>query len=172
MATDQSTRYIFLVDDEPIQNEMLKDYIGERFPYKIKTFESGEDAIKELSLNPAIAVLDYHLNSHLPNAQNGVEVLKSFKEMSPETQVIMLSGQDKLEVAIDSMKYGAYDYVIKGETAFSRMENILNNINELRSVRESNNTYKKVIGMLGIAIVVVLVLSVYLVLKFRSYSGI
>ncbi len=172
MATDQSTRYIFLVDDEPIQNEMLKDYIGERFPYKIKTFESGEDAIKEISLNPAIAVLDYHLNSHLPNAQNGVEVLKSFKEMNPETQVIMLSGQDKLEVAIDSMKYGAYDYVIKGETAFSRMENILNNINELRSVKETNNTYKKVIGMLGVAIVIVLVLSVYLVMKFKSYSGI
>jgi DNA-binding NtrC family response regulator len=171
MATDQSTQYIFLVDDEPIQNEMLKDYIGERFQYKIKTFESGEDAVKELSLNPAIAVLDFHLNSHLPNAQNGVEVLKMVKQMSPATQVIMLSGQDKLEVAIDSMKYGAYDYVIKGETAFSRMENILNNINELRSIKESNNTYKRVIGMLGVAIVVVLIISVVLVFKFRSYSG-
>src|ERR1700744_75744 len=101
MATDQNSRYIFLVDDEPIQNEMLKDYIGDRFPYKIKTFESGEDAVKELNLDPAIAVLDYHLNSHLPDAKNGVEVLKMFKEMSPNTQVIMLSGQDKLEVAID-----------------------------------------------------------------------
>jgi two-component system OmpR family response regulator len=171
MATDQSTQYIFLVDDEPIQNEMLKDYIGERFQYKIKTFESGEDAVKELNLNPAIAVLDFHLNSHLPNAQNGVEVLKMVKQMSPATQVIMLSGQDKLEVAIDSMKYGAYDYVIKGETAFSRMENILNNINELRSIKDSNNTYKKVISMLGVAIVIVLIISVVLVFKFRSYSG-
>ena len=171
MATDQSTRYIFLVDDEPIQNEMLKDYLSERFQYKIKTYESGEDAIKDLNLDPAIAVLDFHLNSHLPNAQNGVEVLKMFKEMSPSTQVIMLSGQDKLEVAIDSMKYGAYDYVIKGETAFSRMENILNNINELRSIKETNSMYKKVIGMLGVAIVIVLIISVFLVFKFRSYSG-
>jgi two-component system, OmpR family, response regulator len=170
MATDQSTRYIFLVDDEPIQNEMLKDYIGERFPYKIKTYESGEEAIRDLNLDPAIAVLDFHLNSHLPNAQNGVEVLKKIKEMKPETQVIMLSGQDKLEVAIDSMKYGAYDYVIKGETAFSRMENILNNINELRSVKAANNTYRKIIAMLGLAIVIVLLISAYLVVKFKSYS--
>jgi len=170
MATDQNTRYIFLVDDEPIQNEMLKDYIGERFQYKIKTYESGETAISDLNLNPAIAVLDFHLNSHLPNAQNGVEVLKKVKELSPDTQVIMLSGQDKLEVAIDSMKYGAYDYVIKGETAFSRMENILNNINELRSVKASNSTYKKIITMLGVAIVIVLLISVFLVIKFKSYG--
>jgi two-component system OmpR family response regulator len=172
MATDQSTRYIFLVDDEPIQNEMLKDYLGERFQYKIKTYESGEAAISDLNLDPAIAVLDFHLNSHLPNAQNGVEVLKKVKELSPSTQVIMLSGQDKLEVAIDSMKYGAYDYVIKGETAFSRMENILNNINELRSIKAANNSYKKIIGMLGVAIVIVLLISVFLVIKFKSYSGI
>src|SRR5580698_4535654 len=141
MAADQSTRYIFLVDDEPIQNEMLKDYLGERYQYKIKTYESGETAISDLGLDPAIMVLDFHLNSHLPNAQNGVEVLKKVKEICPATQVIMLSGQDKLEVAVDSMKYGAYDYVIKGETAFSRMENILNNINELRSIKAANNAY-------------------------------
>jgi DNA-binding NtrC family response regulator len=166
MAADQGTRYIFLVDDEPIQNEMLKDYLSERFEYKIKTYESGEDAVKDLNtLNPAIMVLDFHLNSHLPNAQNGVEVLKQVKEMNPSTQVIMLSGQDKLDVAVDSMKNGAYDYVIKGETAFSRMENIFNNIEELQGLKAANNSYRKVIGFLGAAIVAIIALSVYLYSK-------
>ena len=163
MATEQSTRYIFLVDDEPIQNEMLKDYISERFQYKIKTFESGEDALKNMDLNPEIIVLDFHLNAHLPDAQNGVEVLKKIKELHPATQVIMLSGQDKLEVAVDSMKYGAYDYVIKGETAFSRTENILNNINELHNIKDAAASYKKVITALWIALAAVLGISVYLV---------
>ena len=166
MAADQSTRYIFLVDDEPIQNEMLKDYLSDRYQYKIKTYESGEDALKDLNtLNPVIMVLDFHLNSHLPTAKNGVEVLKNVKAMSPATQVIMLSGQDKLEVAVDSMKNGAYDYVIKGETAFSRMENIFNNLNELRGLREANNSYKKVIMWLGVAIAAVVAFSVYLTYK-------
>ncbi|GAA4465335.1 hypothetical protein GCM10023093_17350 [Nemorincola caseinilytica] len=163
MATEQSKTIIFLVDDEPIQNEMLKDYIAERFNYDIRTFESGESAIRELSVGPQIVVLDFHLNSHLPDAQNGVEVLKKIKQARPETQVIMLSGQDKLEVAIDSMKFGAYDYVIKGETAFSRMENILNNINELRSIKAANQSYKKVISFLQIAIFIVVLISVFLV---------
>ena len=160
MAVEQSKQFIFLIDDEPIQNEMLKDYIAERFQYKIKTYGSGEDAMKEMNLKPDIIVLDFHLNAHLPNAQNGVEVLKKIKEVHPAAQVIMLSGQDKLEVAVDSMKYGAYDYVIKGETAFSRMENILNNLNELSALKEANTTYKKIITFLCVAIGVVILVSI------------
>jgi two-component system OmpR family response regulator len=162
-----SNRYIFLVDDEPIQNEMLKDYLSERFDYRIKTYESGEDAMKDMHLNPEIIVLDFHLNAHLPNAQNGVEVLKKLKDNFPHTQVVMLSGQDKLDVAVDSMKHGAYDYVIKGETAFSRMENIISNIIELHSIKSANNNYKKVITFLCIAIAGVILLSVYMVKRFR-----
>ena len=120
MATDK--RYVFLVDDEPIQNEMLKDYLNERFLYDIMTFESGEDMLKNMHLNPEIVVLDYHLSAHIPNAKNGVEILKTVKEQYPTVQVIMLSGQDKINVAVDSMKYGAYDYVIKGETALDKFK--------------------------------------------------
>lgn len=167
MAIEQSSQYIFLVDDEPIQNEMLKDYLSERFKYKFKTYESGEAAIKDLDLDPAMIVLDFHLNAHLPDAKNGVDVLKEIKELKPHSQVIMLSGQDKLDVAVDSMKYGAYDYVIKGETAFSRMENIINNINILGNVKEANNTYKKIITGLCVALGVIVLLSLFLVSRLK-----
>ncbi len=160
MATDK--RYIFLVDDEPIQNEMLKDYLSERFLYEIKTFESGEDMLQQMHLNPEIVVLDFHLSAHIPNAKNGVEILKAVKDQYPDIQVIMLSGQDKIDVAVDSMKYGAYDYVIKGETAFSRMENILNNVSELHKVKTINKAYKRTISFLTGSIVIVVALAIYL----------
>ena len=167
MAIDQSTQYIFLVDDEPIQNEMLKDYLSERFDYKIKTYDSGEGAVKDLQLNPQVIVLDYHLNAHLPNAQNGVEVLKTIKEMHPDAKVIMLSGQDKIEIAVDSMKYGAYDYVIKGETAFSRMENIINNIDELTNIKAANKTYRAIITSLIVGLIFIILLSIFMVMRLR-----
>lgn len=161
MAT-ASKRYIFLVDDEPIQNEMLKDYLNERFVYEVKTFDNGEDMLQNMHLNPEIVVLDYHLNAQNPSAQNGVEILKKIKDKYPDVQVIMLSGQDKIDVAIDSMKYGAYDYVVKGETAFSRTENILNNISELHRVRTINKAYKRTITFLTIALILIIGLAVYL----------
>jgi two-component system, OmpR family, response regulator len=159
----QSNRYVFLVDDEPIQNEMLKDYISERFQYKLKTYDNGEDALKDMALDPEIVILDYHLNAHMSKAQNGVEILKKIKEVAPATQVVMLSGQDNMEVAIDSMKYGAYDYVIKGETAFSRMENVLNNITDLHFMQAANRGYKKIIGFLIAAIVAIVIISAILI---------
>ena len=167
MAAEHKTQYVFLVDDEPIQNEMLKDHISSKFDYILKTYDNGEDAIRDMNLKPAIVVLDFHLNSHIPNAQNGVEVLKKMKELSPHTEIIMLSGQDKIDVAIDSMKHGAYDYVIKGETAFSRMENILNNIIELHSIKAANSTYRKIITAMAAALGVIVLISLYLVRKLR-----
>ncbi len=169
MATE-NTRYMFLVDDEPIQNEMLKDYLSERFLYTIKTFDNGEEAVNNLSLNPEIIVLDYHLNAHLPNAKNGVDILKMIVERAPSAQVIMLSGQDKIDVAIDSMKYGAYDYVVKGETAFSRIENVINNVSELHKVKTINNAYKKTIIFLSVVIGLIVLLALYLTFFTSAFS--
>ena len=169
MATN-SKQVIFLVDDEPIQNEMLKDYIAERFLFDIKTFENGEDALKNMNLNPEIVVLDFHLSAHNPNAKNGVDILKEIKEKYPDVTVIMLSGQDKLDVAIDSMKYGAYDYVVKGETAFSRTENIINNIRELHSMKDTNGAYKRTIILLSVIIGLIVLLAVYLNFFTTAYT--
>jgi DNA-binding NtrC family response regulator len=161
MATT-SKRRIFLVDDEPIQNEMLKDYLSERFLYDINTFDTGEEALKNMNLNPEIVVLDYHLNAHRSDVKNGVEVLQAIKEKHPNVQVIMLSGQDKLDVAVDSMKYGAYDYIVKGETAFSRMENVINKASELHRAKTIAGAYKKTITLLGVAFVVVILVAIWL----------
>jgi DNA-binding NtrC family response regulator len=169
MATEHK-RYIFLVDDEPIQNEMLKDYLAERFLYNIKTYDNGEDALKHMHLKPEIVVLDFHLSAHKPDAKNGVQILKQIKEKHPDTQVVMLSGQDKIDVAIDSMKYGAYDYVVKGETAFSRMENVLNNVSELHKVRTINSAYKKTITFLAIVIGLIIIVALYLYFNTDAYS--
>jgi two-component system, OmpR family, response regulator len=161
---EQNNQYIFLVDDEPIQNEMLKDYLSERFQYNIKMFNNGDAAIKDLELHPEIVILDFHLddNEHI---KDGLEVLKKMKELKPQLKVIMLSGQDKLDVAVDCMRYGAYDYVTKGETAFSRIENILNNISELQASKTLNKLYKNIILFLGVMVLGILAITLLFLRK-------
>jgi two-component system OmpR family response regulator len=163
MATS-TKRYLFLVDDEPIQNEMLKDYLNERFLYEVKIFDNGEEALQHMSLNPEIVVLDYHLSGHNSDAKNGVEILKQLKDGYPGTQVIVLSGQDKIDVAVDTMKYGAYDYVVKGESAFSRIENVINNASELHKMRTINKGYRNTILMLSIVIALITLGAIYFIL--------
>jgi len=166
MAT--SKRYIFLVDDEPIQNEMLKDYLSERFAYDLKVFDNGEDALQHMSLHPEIVVLDFHLSGHNKNARNGVDILKEIKDKYPDTQVIMLSGQDKIEVAVDSIKYGAYDYVVKGETAFSRMD-VFNNIGEFQKMKLVNKGQRMIITILSLVVIAAVLLAIYLGVFTNAY---
>lgn len=164
MATN-ALQTIFLVDDEPIQNEMLKDYLAERFNFNFRLFDNGEEAINNLNLNPAIVILDYHLNAHKAEAKNGVQILADVKDKNPNAQVIMVSGQDKIQVAVDSMKYGAYDYIVKGETAFARMENTIKRINELEESKYAYDASKKSIRFLIIAMVCIIVLSAILLMN-------
>lgn len=161
MANNVSERYLFIVDDEPIQNEMLKDYLTERYLYKVIAFESGEAALQQMHLNPEIVVLDYHLNGTNTNAANGISVLKAIKDKNPETQVIILSGQDKIEVATDTMKFGAFDYVVKGESAFARVENVINNASEIHKIKVINQSQKRAITFLVIVISLIVLFSIY-----------
>ncbi len=154
-------RYVFLVDDEPIQNEMLKDFLSERYTYEIKVFESGEEALANMHLHPEIVVLDYHLNAHLNDAKNGVDVLKEIKDKYPDVQVIMLSGQDKIDVAVDTMKFGAFDYIVKGESAFPRIENVINNASEIHKLKVINEGYKRTITLLTIVIGLIVIGAVF-----------
>ena len=123
---------VFLVDDDKIYLTTLEHYIVKQLKIKmqIDSFTNGEDCLKEVEKNPTIEVviLDYYLNTELPNAMNGLEVLKKIKEINSEIIVVMLSAEDKLEIAIDCITYGAYEYVVKTETAFIRTENILKNL--------------------------------------------
>lgn len=128
----RNTISVFLVDDDKLYLTALARYLHKQFKIKIgiEPFTNGEDCLKEIEKKPTIEVvlLDYYLNAESPNAINGLEVLKKIKEINSEIIVVMLSVEDKLAIALDCIAYGAYEYVVKSETAFIRIENILKNL--------------------------------------------
>jgi DNA-binding NarL/FixJ family response regulator len=124
-------RVVFLIDDDPLQLEMMADFINKKYKLELHTFSSGEEALAKIDLRPEVIILDYHLNNVNPDAANGAEILKKIKERTPLAQVIILSGQDNLSIATDCLKYGAFDYIVKGESAFKRLEQIFNNIDQM-----------------------------------------
>jgi two-component system OmpR family response regulator len=147
----ENARYMFIIDDDPVQVEMIKDYLGERYIFELKVYEDGEKAMKDVeTLKPEIVVLDYHLNSNNPQAKNGIEVLKEIKRIHPASKVIMFSAQDNIDIALESMRNGAYDYIIKGETAFNKMENTVNRLGEMHKLESINIAQKRTITFLGI----------------------
>lgn len=159
--TLENARYVFVIDDDPIQTEMIRDYMKERYVFDLKVYSDGEAALKDVEkLKPEMAVLDYHLNSNNPGAKNGIEVLRQIKKISPSTKVIMFTGEDNINVALESMRNGAYDYIIKGETAFNKIENTVNRLGEMHRLEAVNVAQKRTILYLGIGIGIIILLAI------------
>lgn len=125
---DENKIKIFLVDDDALYLKSLQIEFLEHADFSIETYATGELCLKNLSRNPDIIVLDYHLDGIDETAMNGLETLDKIKESNPDIPVIMLSSQDKIEVAINCMHHRASDYVVKSETAFMRLRKIITTI--------------------------------------------
>jgi two-component system OmpR family response regulator len=151
---------ITIVDDDPAMTEMLSDFFSSKFPGSVVTpFSTGESALSGIFSEPDAIILDYHLDSANPVAMNGLQVLKKLKDQFPNVPVIFLSSQEKTEIAANTMKFGAYDYIVKNESAFHRLEILLNNI-------QGQATLKKNLGTQKIFNTILAVLAVALILGF------
>ena len=92
--------------------------------FEVKSFSSARDFLSQLSIRqPDAVTLDYRL----PDATGG-EVLQKIKELSPNTEVVIISEQENIETAVELLKLGAYDYIVKGKDIRDRLLNTINNI--------------------------------------------
>ena len=119
---------IFLVDDDALYLKLLEIELLENADFIIETYATGELCIANLSRNPDVIILDYYLDGVDKTAMNGILTLDEIKAFNPAIPVIMLSSQDKIEVAVDCMLHKAADYVVKSETAFLRLQKSINTI--------------------------------------------
>ena len=115
---------IFIVEDDVIYQELVKNELVESQYSNIEVFSNGMDCVSNLYKMPDIIMVDYNLDKKM----NGIQVLKSAKSFDKDIQVIMFSAQEKLDVIINSIKYGAYDYVVKNEFAMRRLRRMVNSI--------------------------------------------
>ena len=132
---------LFLVDDDPLFLKSLELEFKEHADFEIETYPTGELCVKNLSHNPDIIILDYHLDGIEKNAMNGMETLDKIKGFTSDTPVIMLSSQDKIDVAINCMHHKASDYVIKSETSFVRLQKIITDIFALKKIKKELSWY-------------------------------
>ncbi len=132
---------LFLVDDDALFLKSLEIEFAGTTESAVRTFATGELCIENISQNPDVIILDYHLNSIDKNAINGLETLDRIKTLNPHLPVIMLSSQDKIEVAVNCMRHQAYDYIVKSETAFLRLQKAITTIFHYQKIEKALSWY-------------------------------
>lgn len=101
-------KLVFIVDDEEHITTLLSYWVKDKWKYDIQVFSNGEDVLKKLYLKPDIVLLDIMM----PGI-NGIETLKRIKQYNSNLPVIILSAQGSIEVAVESLRFGAFDYFPK-----------------------------------------------------------
>jgi DNA-binding NtrC family response regulator len=132
---------LFLVDDDAVYLKLMEIEFLQHADFDIETYPTGELCVQNLSNNPDIIILDYYLDGVDKNAMNGMETLDKIKAINPTIPVVMLSSQDKIDIAISCMHHGAFDYVVKSETAFVRLQKIITAIFEFKKIEKQLNWY-------------------------------
>jgi len=99
---------VLIIEDDPQLAKNIQTYLA-RSGFEVRSCTSGEDGLKEFErFKPDVLLLDFRL----PDL-DGVEVLKRLRALDTRVQVIMMTGEGSVEVAVAAMKAGAHDYLTK-----------------------------------------------------------
>lgn len=117
---------IFIVDDEELIAKSIYRNLTNLGYTDISTYSNGTDCINALNEEPFIVLLDYQMEG-----LDGFDVLRKIKRYNPNTYVVMISSQDDVGNAVDTLKYGAFDYIVKSDSDMDKLEHTLNRIYKL-----------------------------------------
>lgn len=129
---------LFLVDDDVLFLKSLEIDFFQHTDFEIETYSTGELCMENIFHKPDLIVLDYELDGIDKYAMNGLETLDRIKSFNPDIPVLMLSSQDKIEIAISCMHHKAYDYLVKSKTVFVNLNNKINSHFSFKQIDELN----------------------------------
>ena len=154
---------IFIVEDNTVYNKLIVNHLRLHKLTQTESFLSGEECLKNIDKKPDIIIQDYLLDG-----MTGIDVLKATRKKYPETEFIFLSGQNDIELAINSMKYGACDYIIKDQYALKKLTDKINKIMTIHELINSNKRYKLGITLFFIALAIIILIFASLTIFFPN----
>lgn len=132
---------IFMVEDDPWYGEILEYHLSLNPDYKIQRFESGKELLAQLHRKPDLITIDFSL----PDI-TGDDLFKQIREVNPSVPVIVISSQEEVAVAVNLLKMGVNDYLVKDETTKDLLWNSIIRIRETQSLRNEVEKLKEELG--------------------------
>jgi nitrogen regulation protein NR(I) len=133
---------ILIVDDDKSIRYSLKRMLEEN--YSVLTAQNGEKALNQVQKNfPDLIIMDIKMPG-----RSGIEVLKEIKSIDPKSLVIIMTAYGTTETAIEAMKFGAFDYILK-PFPIPRMKGLVEKAISLRKLMKEEVSYAPAVGKEG-----------------------
>lgn len=128
---------IFVVDDDRHYSRLLSYRLEKAADYDVHVYHSGEELLEHLDEEPHLILLDIMM----PGI-GGIDALKQVHKRKPNVPIVMVSAQGAIDVAVDAMKLGAYDYITKGQDDLIKLDTVVKNIRERVSMERELETLR------------------------------
>ncbi len=125
----ETTTKIFLVDDNMFSLSIYQQGLENLGYNNVSLFFDGVNCIDNLHQKPEIIFLDYNMDG-----MSGLEVLQKIRRYDPNIFVVIVSAQENLKLAVNVLKHGAFDYIVKDEREMKQMEEVIRRIESLRNL--------------------------------------
>jgi len=117
---------IFIVDDDIFCLTLYEQFMRNLGYTDITTFNAGDECLQSMKDQPDVVFLDYNMEG-----MNGIDVLKKIKAMNPATMVYMITGQESSQVAVEAIRNGAVDYIVKSSLSPEKMPAVMQQVEQL-----------------------------------------
>ncbi|MFT7451253.1 MAG: two-component system response regulator AtoC, partial [Patescibacteria group bacterium] len=132
---------IFIVEDDPWYGELLKYHLSLNPDYEVNVFTSGKDCLDNLPMKPDVICIDFGL----PDI-TGDKLFEKISAVNNTIPVIVISGQEEISVAVNLLKAGISDYIIKDDNSKSLLWNAILKLRETAGLRKEVEELKEQLG--------------------------
>lgn len=145
---------IFVVEDNKVYNKLLTEYLNKQGYKNVRAFFSGEACVSAIQKGdePDIVLQDYFLEE-----MNGLDVFKKVRKISPESEFIFLTNNESMEVAVNTIKYGAYDYIIKDKVTLDKVIDRIQKISKFKMLKRINKQIRQAMILFTIFVFLVII---------------
>lgn len=135
------TYNIYIVEDDPWYGEILTYHLSLNPDYKVTRFETAKACLAKMYLKPDLVTIDFSLPD-----MKGDELYKEIKAINPAVPVIVISSQEDITVAVNLLKMGVNDYMIKDEATKDILWNCIIRIRENQELKKEVESLKEELG--------------------------
>ena len=116
---------IYVVDDDPYWCSILTQLLEDLGYTNIVKFSNGRGCLNNIHFKPSLVFLDYEMND-----LNGLEVLNQIRRKSPDSNVVLCSASESISIAVNAMKNGAFDFLVKSKCTLNNLADLIAEMNE------------------------------------------
>ncbi len=157
---------IYVVENNKVYNHLVSEYLKKQGFSNVKSIISGEECVQavEKGEKPAIVIQDYSLDGI-----NGLEVLKKVKKLSPKSEFVFLTSNENMEVAVNTIKFGAYDYIVKDKMALEKVVYKMRKIITMIRLEKKNRQIRKFM-YISLAVVALIIIFAFLIFVVNIFN--